>query len=40
MTSFPGLRQPKQSDGNPERHLGNSFSGVRMSHPPVDQSSV
>ena len=40
MKSFLGLRHLNQSDGNPERHLGNSFSGVRMSHLPVDQSSV
>ena len=40
MTSSLDLRQLKQFDGNPEKHLGNLFSGVRTLRIPVDQSSA
>ena len=40
MTSFPSLQQSRQFDGNLEKHLENSFSGVRMLRLPIDQSSA
>ena len=40
MRYFPNPRQLGQFDDNPEKHLGNSSSGARTLHLPVDQSSA
>ena len=40
MMSFPNPRRLGQSDGNPEKHPGNSSSGAHTLHIPVDQSSA